>query len=206
MMKTMIFFRRLNSGIVLFIMATMLSSCNLEDFNLNKLADPVDITPEVFAPLAYGKFKVQDLVTFVIPDTARIPPGVGLPLNPVSISKTGTAFRNTAVDSVYLILHITNESPVDIQLTLSFLSSLTGPAIGKTFTSAPVPAGIKDYRIQFDLGPTDQDNLVNCTHIGLDFTLLSPITGTLTYGAAKSKSIMVKIAAYVPVQLWKLKL
>lgn len=201
----MIFFRRLNTGIVLFILAVMLFSCNLEDFNMNKLADPVDIVPEVYAPLAYGTFKVDDLITAIIPDTFQIPLS-GLALDLIAIDKTGTSFRNAAIDSIFLILHITNESPVDIQLTLGFLSSNTGPAIGKTFTSVPVPAGSKDYRIQFDLGPTDQDNLTNSTYIGLDITLISPISGTHTFGEVKSKSVTVKIAAYAPVHLWKLTL
>ena len=52
--------RRFISVVVLLFAAIMLFSCNLDDFNLNKLADPIDIVPDVYAPLAYGTFKVKD--------------------------------------------------------------------------------------------------------------------------------------------------
>lgn len=194
--------KKINSGVVLFLIAIMLFSCNLEDFNLNKLADPSDIVPNVYAPLGYGTFKVSDLVTAAVPDAFPITPG-GLPLVPVVISKSGTSFRNAAVDSVYLITHITNGTPTDMEFVLSFLSTPAGPAIGKTFSSGVVSAGAKDYLVQFALGPLDRDNLMNSTDIGLNFTLTST-TGTITYGATKTKSFIIWISFYAPVKIWEL--
>ncbi|MCX6236839.1 MAG: hypothetical protein NTY07_04635, partial [Bacteroidia bacterium] len=116
---------RFITGIVFFFSAIMLFSCNLEDFNLKKLTNKEDIIPDVFAPLAYGTFKVSDLVTAAIPDGFPIP-AAGMRLDSITLSKTGTSFRSAAIDSVYLITHFTNNTPCDMEFDLSFIDISTG--------------------------------------------------------------------------------
>ncbi len=195
---------RLSSCILLITTAIFLFSCNLEDFNLKKLADPVDIVPEVFAPLAYGTFKVEDLAPVPVPgDNIAIPVG-GINLLPVILTKTGTSFRSAAVDSVYLITHFTNETPCDMEFELSFTDA-AGIRIGYPYPSGKISAGAIDQNIQFPLGPTDQDFLQTDTNIKLTFRISSPgVANPILYGAVKSKSFTVKISFYAPVKLVKL--
>ena len=90
------------SGVVLFFAMCMIFSCNLDDFNLKKLANPDDIVPDIFAPLAYGTFKVKDLVNAgSLADNFPIPSS-GLELDTVILNKKGTSFTNSAIDSVHI--------------------------------------------------------------------------------------------------------
>jgi len=194
--------KRFISGIVLFAAALMLFSCNLEDFNLNRLSRTNDVVPDVFAPLAYGTFKVSDLAPVPAPpDNAQIP-AIGINLDPVIISKVGTSFSSAAIDSVYLITHFTNETPCDVEFELSFVTA-SGIQIGKSFPSGKIAAGAKDFPIlpYFGLGLADQNNLEQATDIKLSFKLFPPTTGNITYGAVKSKQFSVKISFYAPVNL-----
>ena len=201
-MKTII---RFTSGVGLLFAAIVLFSCNLEDFNMNKLADPVDIVPDVYAPLAYGTFNVKDLVTVPAPPDNTLLPAGGFPLIPLPVIKTGSSFSSAAIDSVYLITYITNNTPADIEFNLSFLSSAAGPATGKVFNSGTIPANSPEFRIPlFGLGPTDQSNLQSASYIKLDFKLIPPSPGPVTYGDVKAKSFTIKISFYAPVHLWKL--
>jgi len=196
--------KRFISGIVLFTAAVMLFSCHLEDFNLNKLSNTNDIIPDFFAPFAYGTFKVSDLAPTPAPfDNVPIPV-IGINLNPVIISKSGTSFSSAAIDSVFLITRFTNETMCDMEFVLSFVTA-SGIQIGKSFPSGKIAAGSKDFRIPlFGLGPVDQNNLEQATDIKLSFKLFPPTTGNTTYGAVKSKQFSVKISFYAPVNLQKL--
>lgn len=198
--------KKFASTVVLFSAAILLFSCNLEDFNLNKLADPNDILPDVYAPLAYGTFKVEDFVLAPPNDNSPIPPG-GLTLDPVFIDKTGTILSSSAIDSVYLITHFTNNTPADINFDLIFFDQNTGVQLGGPFSSGKIPAGAKDFRCNIiELGPVDQTNLQNSTDIQMNFTLYQPVTAPpITYGDVKGSSFSLNLAFHAPVQLWKLK-
>ena len=199
--------KRFTFGVVLFSAAIILFSCDLEDFNLKKLADPTYIAPDLFAPLAHGTFRVDSLVAANIPDSYTIPSAPpGFALDPFSMDKTGTSFRSSAIDSVYLITHFTNNTPADIEFQLGFFDKTTGAQRGGPFNSGKIPAGAQDFLCNIiRLGPADQDNLVNSNDIRLSFTLFSPATSTpITYGSARGQHFTVKIAFHAPVQLWKL--
>ena len=171
---------------------------------MNKLADPVDIVPDVYAPLAYGTFNVKDLVTVPAPADNMVLPAGGFPLIPLPVIKTGSSFSSAAIDSVYLITYITNNTPADMEFNLSFLGSATGAPIGKVFNSAKISGNPIESRTVFGLGPTDQSNLQNATYIKLDFKLTPPSPTPITYGDVKAKSFTIKISFYAPVHLWKL--
>lgn len=200
----MIIIKRFIPGVMLFFAAIMLFSCNLEDFNLKKLANPDDIIPEIFAPLAYGTFKAEDLVTATISNNFPIPVA-GFPLDSVMLSKTGTSFRSSAIDSVYLIIHFTNNTLVDMEFNISFIDKLTGNKLGNSFTSEKIAPGAIDQKIEFKLDPVDQDNLMNSSDIRLGFTLSSPAgANPILYKAVKKAPFTVKISFHAPVNLQKL--
>ena len=191
------------SGFVLLFASIILFSCNLDDFNLNKLADPVDIVPEVYAPLAYGTFTVANLVPLPAPANSSQIPSTGIEL-PLVVSKSGTSFSIAAIDSVYLVTRISNNSPCEMEFDLSFLSSATGPSIGKIFFGK-IPAKTKDFNVLpfFGLDRTDQDDLQKATFIKLNFRLFPSATAS-TYGAIESTSFSFNISFYAPVNLNKL--
>jgi len=196
--------KRFISGIVLFTAAVMLFSCHLEDFNLNKLSNTNDIIPDFFAPFAYGTFKVSDLAPTPVPDDNTPIPVIGINLNPVIISKSGTSFSSAAIDSVFLITRFTKDAVYDMEFELSFVTA-SGIQIGKSFSSGRIEGDAEDLRIPlFGLGLVDQNNLQQATDIKLSFKLFPSITGNTTYGEVKSKQFSVKISFYAPVNLQKL--
>jgi hypothetical protein len=191
-------------GFVPLLFALIMVSCNLDDFNLNKLTNKEDIVPEIFAPLAYGTFKVKDFVTTgSILDNSFIPAG-GLPLNPKLISKMGTTFRSSAIDTVFLVTHLTNNTLINIEYSLTFVSN-TGVPLGKVFSSQKIPPGAVDEETKFPLDPTDQDNLQSATDIKLSFTISSPdVANLVQYKSVKDTPFTFKISFYAPVHLRKL--
>ena len=193
--------KRFITVVVLFFASIMLFSCHLEDFNLNKLSKTNEIVPEVFAPLAYGTFKISDLAPVPAPsDNAQIPAG-GMDLMPILLNKTGTSFSSTAIDSVYLITHFTNGTPCDMEFGLSFVNA-TGVRLGQPFPTVNIPAGAINQKIQFRLGPIDQNYLEQATDIKLSFRIFSPIAASpVLYSAVRSKLFTVKISFYAPVRL-----
>jgi len=192
------------SGFVLLFASIILFSCHLDDFNLNKLANPVDIIPEVYAPLVYGTFTVANLVPLPVPANSTPIPIGGIEL-PLVVSKSGTSFSSAAIDSVYLITHISNNTPCAMEFDLSFLNSATGPSIGKIYSSGKIPANTPDFEVLplFGLDRTDQDNLQSATFIKLDFRLF-PSTTPSTYGVVKLTSFAFNISFYAPVHIQKL--
>jgi hypothetical protein len=189
--------------ISLFLTAISLVSCNLEDFNLKKLATPSDIVPDIFAPLVYGTFEVKDLRAFPPPDFFVIQPGDSLILDPLVLDKTGTSFRTTGIDSLYLITHFTNNTVCDMEFLMSFVSK-TGAQVGASFFSKNIPAGAHDFLIPlFPLGPTDQNNLELSSEIKLSFKLRLPqsASGSVTYGSIKSNSFSYNMSFYAPANL-----
>lgn len=196
--------KKFNSGVVLFLLASILFSCNLEDFNLKKLSNGEDIIPDVFAPLAFGTFKVEHLVNAPIADVFPIPAG-GLSLDPVILNKTGISFSIAAIDSVYLFNLFTNNTPCAIAFEMSFIDKVSGNPFGKIFTSEMIPPGAIDQKIAFKLGPIDMDNLQNASDIKLIFKLSSPDGAKpILYRDVKKALFTTKISFYAPVNLRKL--
>lgn len=192
------------SGAIILATFTTISSCNLEDFNLDKLSDQQDMVATIFAPLGYGTFEIEDLVTVSLPDNFPVPSD-SLALKPILMNKEGTTFRNEAIDSVYLVSVINNDTPVEMDYDLNFISASTGLPIGKTFHSGTIPAGAKNFRVQFDLGPVDQDNLMDSSDIKISANLASPDNAVqLLYKAVKNTFFTIKISFYAPANLWEI--
>ena len=70
----------LRGSLILIAMAVAFQSCNLDDFELDRLTDPTGLKPLVFAPLAYGTYPVSDFITLSGVPTNPVP--YPQPLNP----------------------------------------------------------------------------------------------------------------------------
>ena len=201
---TMTSIRKLIPGILIPIIITMFFSCGLDDFKLKELANPIDIIPEYYAPLAYGTFKIKDMITANISDATPIPV-VGIYLDPFVMGKTNVTFSSVAIDSVYLINHFTNNTPVNMDFSYYFYDSSTGFTIGKTFLSGTIRPGVQDTLIQFNLGRADQNIILQSSDIIMRFKMSNPGVNPLLYSNVKNATFSIKIAFYSPVMLWKLK-
>jgi len=193
--------KRFRLVISLFLTAISLISCNLEDFNLKKLANPNDIVPNLFAPFLYGTYDVKDLNAFPPPANFQIQPGDSLILDPLVLDKKTTSFNIAGIDSIYLITHVTNNTVFDMEFIMSFVSK-TGATLGVPFFSGIIPKGEPEYLIpKFPMGPSDQNNLENATYIKLSFKLRLPqnTSTPFTYGAISSNSFSFNMSFYAPV-------
>ncbi len=195
------------------LLAVLFHACNLEDFDFDKLTDPDDLKPVVFAPLAYGTYSVNDLVTIPLPDTDPVTAPV-LELDSIVYSLDGTTFRNAAVDSVYLIINLTNGTPMKFHYQFAFADSISGAILGQTFDSGVIQPGKTDatgtvtepFATQniFKLGADDLDNLDAADQFVLYTELEQPDSGTVTVKNLKDSEFKVQISFYAPVNLAKL--
>jgi hypothetical protein len=190
--------------------AVLLFSCNLDDFNLDKLTDPEDLNPKVYAPLAYGSYKVDDFVNISLPDNAPVTDPV-VTLDPVVYDLTGTSIRSSAVDSVYLLVTLTNGTPMKLRYKFSFIDQQSGYVYGKIYDSGLIDAGKTDAtgkvteptiaKKEFKLGPTDLDNIEAANAMKLSVELEQPDTGTVLVKNLKESGFKVQISFYAPVKV-----
>jgi len=195
--------KRYFSGVVVLIAAITMFSCDSDHFDMTRLASAKDLNPIVSAPLGYGTFKIDELNTGLLVATTPIP-ATGMRLDSVMLNKTGLSFRSSAIDSVFVVTHFTNNTSVDIEYAISFVDRTTGSQLGTGSSPEIVPAGAVDHKMVFKLDLAGQNSLQSASDIRLDFRLIGPATTTINYGAVRLKTIAVKISFYAPVSLWKL--
>lgn len=201
-------------SVTIFISVFLFWSCHLEDFNFDKLSTAKDIRPMVYAPLAYGTYKVGDYLTTGYSDNDTITDSE-TDLDPIIYDKTGITFTSNAIDSVYLIVNFTNGTPMKIEFQFEFTDLNSGSVYGKTFDSGVIQEGKTDAtgnviepvaaRIEF---PMDSNDLNNATLAnGMEFIvkLFQPDSGSVIVKNLKESLISVQISFRAPISLWKLK-
>jgi hypothetical protein len=207
MRKTLIF-----SGTLL-ILVLLCLSCHLADFNLNKLAEPNDIKPVVYAPLAYGSYLVGDQYFTILADNDTIT-DPEIDLDPVIHNKANVTFTSQAIDSLYLMVTFTNGTPMKVQFQFSFIDINSGAVYGKTFDSGIMPAGKTDAtgkviepvitRVEFPMNFTDMNNASLADGLRYTLKLYQPDTGAVTVKNLKESLYKVQISFRAPVNLSKL--
>ncbi len=126
---------------IAFLLIFLLCSCHLEDFNLDKLS--VTSKPTIYAPLAYGTFKVKDYLPYVgADDQAVYYPEIEL--TQFNWNKGEVTFNSDAIDSTYLVVTFTNGTPMKMQVQFSFFNYSTGTVSGQTYDSGVLPSGTVD--------------------------------------------------------------
>jgi len=197
-----------------FLSALLSWSCHLEDFNLDKLADANDIKPVAYAPAAYGTYKVGDILftNYADDDTVKVPE---LDLDPIIYDKTGVTFSSPAIDSVYMVVHFTNGTPMKMQVLFKFIDLNSGTAYGKIFNSGVMQAGKMDAtgkviesvttRVEFPMNSSDLNNFNQANGIEFEVKLFQPDSGSVVYKNLRESLFKVQISFRAPVSLWKLK-
>jgi hypothetical protein len=198
---------------ILVLPAVLSWSCHLEDFNLDKLATPTDIKPMVYAPLAYGKYRVGDVLTtsYADNDTIKDPE---IDLDPIIYDKTGVSLINNAIDSVYLIVNLTNGTPMKMQVLFKFIDLNSGAVYGKTFDSGIMQAGKMDAagrviepvttRVEFPMDSNDLNNISSANGMEFNVKLFQPDNGVVIVKNLKESLFGVQISFRAPLSLWKL--
>lgn len=198
---------------VIFISVLLCWSCHLEDFNLNKLAEPNDIKPVVYAPLAYGSYLVGDQYSTILSDndTITVPE---IDLDPVTHNKANVTFTSQAIDSVYLMVAFTNGTPMKVQLQFSFIDINSGTIYGKTFDSGMMAAGKMDAtgkvvepvttRREFPMNSTDLNNASLADGLRYTLKLFQPDNGSVIVKNLKASLYKVQISFRAPINLSRL--
>ncbi len=200
------------SGTII-VVALVFCSCHLQDFNFNKLAEPNDIKPMVFAPLAYGTYKVDDYLTLVYTDNDTIK-DPEIDLDPIIYDKTDVTFNSPAIDSVYLIAHFTNGTPMKMQFQIRFIDLNSGSTLGKTYDSGIIQAGKMDAagnvtqsvvtRVEFPMDSKDLNNVSSANGIEFIIKLFQPDTGIVIVRNLKKSLFDVQLSFRAPLSLTKL--
>lgn len=126
---------------IAFLLIILLSSCHLEDFNLDKLS--VTSKPTIYGPLAYGTFKVKDYLPYVGADD-QVVFYPEIELTPQSWNRGEASFNSDAMDSTYLVVTYTNGTPMKMQVQFSFTNYSTGAVSGSTYDSGIILPGTAD--------------------------------------------------------------
>jgi hypothetical protein len=203
----------LTLGSIIILTAILSWSCHLEDFNLKKLAVANDIKPIVYAPLAYGTYKVGDRLTSPMTDTDTIKV-TEIDLNPISYDKTAVSFSSTAIDSAYLVVNFTNGTPMKMQFQFDFFDQSTSTVNGQIFDSGIMESGMMDAtgkvtqsvttRREFPMDSNDLDNITMSDGMQFKVKLFQPDKGPVTGKNLKESLFTVQISVRAPVSLWKL--
>ena len=189
----------LRGSLILIAMAVAFQSCNLDDFELDRLTDPTGLKPLVFAPLAYGTYPVSDFITLSGVPTNPVPASVVL--NPIVYDVQSVRFYHAAVDSVDLIITFTNQMPVEV--TYNMASTYMGIQLGKIYSSGVIGAGETNVTT-FKLGAADIQNIDDSDQLLFSALLTVPAGATVTEANLLSSDFKVQISVKGPVDLMKI--
>jgi hypothetical protein len=198
---------------ILVLSVVLFWSCHLEDFNLDKLATPKDIKPMVYAPLAYGNYKVGDILTTPYADNDTITDPVTV-LDPIMYDKTGVSLVNDAIDSLYLMVNFTNGTPMKMQILFKFIDLNSGAVYGKTYDSGIMQSGKVDAagrviesvttRVEFPMDSNDLNNISSANGLEFNVRLFQPDNGVVIVKNLKESLFDVQLSFRAPLSLWKL--
>ena len=192
-------------------MTFFLISCDLSDFQLDKLIKPTDLNPVIYRPVSSGTYVVKDYTTVPGPGNASV--GVdSLNFNPIHYPLNGMTFNTTGTDSMVVIIKTVNETPMKYRYRLSFTGVTMDSGSKSKFlnaatinTQGDVIEASKDS-LEFKLDTADVKNLGMATEMDLSITLYKPDNGMVVANILKNSQISFKIGFRAPINLLKTKL
>lgn len=184
-------------------------SCNLADFQFDKLAEPTGLNPVVYRPVSSGTYVVKDYAS--VPGFGSAPVTLdSLNFNMVSYSLNGMSFNTAGTDSMVVIIKTVNETPMKYRYRLSFTgkSMDSGSKLlnAATINSQGDVIEASHDSLEFKLDSTNIKNLTQATQINLSVTLYQPDKGTVFANVLKSSQISFKIGFRAPINLFKIKI
>jgi len=141
------------------IIAILLNSCNLDDFDMNKLSF-TDMRPKVYTPLAYGTFNVSDYFSPIGSD-ADIINVAEIDLKAIDWDKGTLSFKTNALDSVFVVATITNNTPMKMRVRLDFMDYASKTIQGDPLESGEILPGTVLIDKKFPLDANDLSVIKN---------------------------------------------
>lgn len=191
-------------------LVALLFSCDLSDFELDKLTEPSGLDPVVYLPFSSGSYAVNDYVT-PFPWTGSTPvTSDPLNFNPIPYPLNGLTFNTSGIDSMVIIVKTVNETPMKYSYSLSFNgttkdSGATWLAEAATDTQGNVTTASRDS-LEFKLNAAEVNNLATAPQVDMTVTLHQPGTAPVVANALKFSQISFKIGFRAPVNLFKIQL
>ena len=190
-------------------MASLLGSCDLSDFQLDRLAKTDELSPVFYRPVSIGNYVVKDYA--IVPGSGNTPVTVDsllfkmieYPLDSLTLNTTGT-------DSMVVIIKTVNETPMKLRYSLSFAGTtldsgsklLSAATINK---QGDVIASSRDS-LEYQLNSVDVKNLGTATQMDLSIKLFQPKEGPVLANVLKTSSITFYIGFRARINHFKVKL
>jgi hypothetical protein len=192
---------------ILGLITLLFVSCNLSDFNLDKLTDPSGLNPVIYRPFSSGSYVVNDYTTFTWSGNTIV---TADPLNfkPILYPLNGITLNTKGIDSMVVIVKTVNETPMKYRYTITFNGTVldSGTTLlneAATDSQGNVTVASKDS-IEYKLNPADINNLATATQVDLNISLHQPGTAPVVANALKFAQISMKIGFRAPINLFKL--
>jgi hypothetical protein len=202
------YFSFLFGTIILFVI-----SCDLSDFQLDKLSKSADLNPVVYRPVSYGKYTVQDYTT--VPGTGKAPVTLdSLKFKTISYPLDSMAFNTTGTDSMVIIIKTINETTMRYRYKLSYKDELNKSIVmdsgikllnPATFDEQGDMVGTKDS-IEYKLDSKAVAILGAAKQFDLSITLYKPINGTVEANVLRNAQITFYIGFRAPINVFKARL
>jgi len=191
------------------VIAFLMVSCDLSDFQLERLAKTNELSPVFYRPVSVGTYVVRDYAT--VPGSGNMPVTIDsllfktieYPLDSLTLNTTGT-------DSMVVIIKTVNETPMKLRYSLSF-GGTTLDSGNKLLSAATVNnqgdviASSRDS-LEYQLNSVDVKNLGAATQMDLYIQLFQPEEGLVLANVLKSSSITFYIGFRARINLFKVKL
>jgi hypothetical protein len=202
------YFPFLFGTIILFVI-----SCDLSDFQFDKLAKSADLNPVVYRPVSYGKYTVKDYTN--VPGTGNALVTLdSLKFKTISYPLDSMAFNTAGTDSMVLIIKTINETTMRYRYKLSYKDGANKSIIldsgAKLLNPATLDAqgdlvATKDS-LEYKLDSSAVAVLGAATQFDLSITLYKPIKGTVEANALRNAQITFYIGFRAPINVFKARL
>lgn len=194
---------------LLFAVALFLVSCDLSDFQMERLATTSELSPVIYRPVSVGTYVVKDYVT--IPLSGNLPVKAdSLKFRPIVYQLDSTQFKTAGTDSMVVIIKTINETPMRFRYSLSYTGT-TMYSGSKLLSAATInPHGdvieASSDSLEYKLTKADVSNLGTATQMDLLVTLYQPEKGPVLANVLNYSPITFHIGFRAPVNLFKVKL
>lgn len=200
---------KIRYSFLLMIQAFFLVSCNISDFQFDRISKLADINPVVFRPVSRGTYMIKDY--FTIPGLGNTPVTKDtLKLNKIFYPLDSLKFNTSGVDSMVIIIKTVNETPMKYRYALSFAttnldsgSKLLGAA---TMNSQGDVVDASKDSLEFKLDSKAIKNLGLASGFNLSISLFQPGKGTVLSAVLRNSQISFYIGFRAPINLFKAKL
>ena len=200
---------KIRYSFLLMAQAFFLVSCNLSDFQFDRISKLADINPVVFRPVSRGTYMIKDYFTITGLGNTPVTKDT-LKLNKIYYPLESLKFNTSGVDSMVIIIKTVNETPMKYRYVLSFAttnldsgSKLLGAA---TMTSQGDVMDYSNDSIEYKLDVKAIKNLGMASKIDLSISLFQPGKGTVYAAVLRNSQISFYIGFRAPINLFKARL